>query len=304
MISKTTMLYLYIETPLHVGAGTGLGSIDLPIQRERTTQFPMIQGSGIKGKLRTIAEDPTVSVPEQVVDVLFGPRDGNDHAGALIIGDARILLFPVRSLHGVFAYVTSSEVLHRFKRDIERERTDSPINWSISPVEKEDKALVTLDSGISVPSGNERVVVLEEFTFTVRESRTTSAIAQWVAQQALPATKEYDHWRQKIERSLIIVPDDDFRDFVLYSTEIITRVKLERDTKTVKDGLWTEEHLPADTLLYTPIYATHSRRAGTILPAEAIISTAQSIVKQRNDYLQLGGDETVGRGMVKIRWGN
>ncbi len=38
----TNTLYLYTETPLHAGAGSGLSSIDLPIQRERTTQYPMI----------------------------------------------------------------------------------------------------------------------------------------------------------------------------------------------------------------------------------------------------------------------
>ncbi|MBO0794275.1 MAG: hypothetical protein J2P36_25460, partial [Ktedonobacteraceae bacterium] len=57
MITATKTLYLYVETPLHAGVGSGLSSIDLPIQRERTTQYPMIQGSGIKGKLRSVAED-------------------------------------------------------------------------------------------------------------------------------------------------------------------------------------------------------------------------------------------------------
>jgi CRISPR type III-B/RAMP module RAMP protein Cmr4 len=56
MITDTTILYLYTETPLHAGTGSGLSNIDLPIQRERTTQYPMIQGSSIKGKLRATAE--------------------------------------------------------------------------------------------------------------------------------------------------------------------------------------------------------------------------------------------------------
>src|SRR5437764_11733544 len=113
MITDTTMLYLYTETPLHAGVGSGLSSIDLPIQRERTTQYPMIQGSGIKGKLRATAEFE--KVPD--LDILFGSAktddktaktnmanaaksndESKDYAGALIVGDARILLFPVRSL--------------------------------------------------------------------------------------------------------------------------------------------------------------------------------------------------------------
>src|SRR5712692_10488110 len=103
MITATRMLYLYVETPLHAGAGSGLSSIDLPIQRERTTQYPMIQGSGIKGKLRAALEgnrDDLTQAKREMVDVVFGPPStsggGSDHAGALIAGDARILLFPVR----------------------------------------------------------------------------------------------------------------------------------------------------------------------------------------------------------------
>src|ERR1700692_1642980 len=100
MITKNNVLYLYVETPLHAGAGSGLSSIDLPIQRERATQYPMIQGSGIKGKLRASFEGNREDLtPEaiEMVDIVFGPPTtngaGSDHAGALVAGDARILLF-------------------------------------------------------------------------------------------------------------------------------------------------------------------------------------------------------------------
>src|SRR2546421_2217829 len=105
----TSTLYLYTETPLHAGAGSGLSSIDLPIQRERTTQYPLIQSSGIKGKLRAAFEgsrDHLTAEAKAMVDIVFGPPStsggGSEHAGALIAGDARLLLFPVRSLNGVF----------------------------------------------------------------------------------------------------------------------------------------------------------------------------------------------------------
>src|SRR5436309_5640789 len=152
MITDTRMLYLYVETPLHAGVGSGLSSIDLPIQRERTTQYPMIQGSGIKGKLRATAED--VIKDPGIVDVLFGPgtTGADDYAGALIAGDARILLFPVRSLNGVFAYTTCYDVLGRFKRD--RERSGNALPWQVpTPVSSEPPkppvALVTSSSQIS-----------------------------------------------------------------------------------------------------------------------------------------------------------
>ena len=311
MITNTKLLYLYVETPLHAGVGSGLSSVDLPIQRERTTQYPMIQGSGIKGKLRSVAEDMVErkmgTLTDERVTIMFGPKTtGADHAGALIAGDARVLLFPVRSLSGVFAYTTCYDVLGRFKRD--RERSGNTLPWQVpTPVRsdppKPPVALVTSASQVSA-SGT---IVLEEFSFQAQSSKDVDDIANWIASNALPKT--YDYWREKLRRSLVILPDNDFRDFVLYATEIITRIRIDRATKTVAGGaLWTEEHLPTDTLLYVPMYATDSRKARDkekgekAIPAAEILKDAMSLENNQGGYIQLGGDETVGRGLVCLHW--
>jgi len=311
MISETRMLYLYVETPLHAGVGSGLSSIDLPIQRERTTQYPMIQGSGIKGKLRSIAEDIVErkegTLTTEKVTIMFGPKTtGADHAGALIAGDARILLFPVRSISGVFAYTTCYDVLSRFKRD--RERSGNSLPWNApDPVRSEPPkppvALVTSNNQVSA-SGT---IVLEEFSFQAQTSKEADKIADWIASNALPDI--YGYWREKLKQSLVILPDNDFRDFALYATEIITRVRIDRETKTVAGGaLWTEEHLPTDTLLYVPMYATDSRKARDKEKDEKAISAAEilrdavSLENNQGGYIQLGGDETVGRGLVRMHW--
>ena len=316
MITATKTLYLYVETPLHAGVGSGLSSIDLPIQRERTTQYPMIQGSGIKGKLRAIAEDMVErgesTLTKDRVTIMFGPKDnGADHAGALIAGDARILLFPVRSLSGVFAYTTSYDVLGRFKRD--RERNGDTLPWKVvnSTADNSDNndsstppvALVTSKSQVSAS----KTVVLEEFSFQAKADKNVDDIADWIATHALPDT--HDYWRNKLRQSLVILPDDDFRDFTLHATEIITRIKIDRATKTVDNGaLWTEEHLPTDTLLYVPIYATDSRKARDkdkgekAIPAADILKDAIAMESNQGGYIQLGGDETVGRGLVRLHW--
>ncbi len=311
MITETKTLYLYVETPLHAGVGSGLSSIDLPIQRERTTQYPMIQGSGIKGKLRSVAEDMVGrnvgTLTDEKVTIMFGPKTtGAEHAGALIAGDARVLLFPVRSLSGVFAYTTCYDVLGRFKRD--RERNGNTLPWQVpTPVgsdpQKPPVALVTTTSQVSA-SGT---IVLEEFSFQARPGEDVDTIANWIAAHALPDT--YGYWRENLKRSLVILPDNDFRDFVLYATEIITRIRIDRETKTVAGGaLWTEEHLPTDTLLYVPMYATDSRKARDkekgekAIPAADILKDAMSLEDNQGGYIQLGGDETVGRGLVRLHW--
>ncbi len=309
MITETTMLYLYVETSLHAGVGSGLSSIDMPIQRERATQYPMIQSTGIKGKLRAAIEWEREKLSEDKkneVDILFGPPAGNgqgsEHAGALIAGDARILLFPVRSLNGVFAYTTSCNVLARFLRDIERGQGDSTSggnkpSWQI-PDQIKNKALVATTSDIQANN----TIVLEEFSFAAEASIQVDAIGTWLADHTLPDPGVGDYWRNKIKKSLVILPEDDFRDFTLHATEIITRIRINRGTKTVDNGaLWTEEHLPPDTLLYTPIYATNARKKGATLTASQVLTNVKS---QNINYLQLGGDETVGRGLVRVRWGS
>lgn len=341
MILETTMLYLYVETPLHAGTGSGLSSVDLPIQRERTTQYPMIQGSSIKGKLRSAAYRAVGAknaawTKEEILTV-FGPEDnGSDHAGSLIAGDARILLFPVRSLNGVFAYTTSINVLSRFLRDMNRAGKSIP--WNLDKEVAQQTALVPQTKCV-VTADN--TLVLEEFSFTAPPNPLVDAIAKWIADNVFPQKREklvqedgkqegnqpvqndqkqkepqsdldeYKYWREKVQTSLVILSDNDFRDFVVNATEIITRVRIKRDTKTVEGGaLWTEEYLPTDTVLYVPIYATDARKmkvnangkSEPAMSASEILTKARSLEESQQGYIQLGGDETVGRGIVCMRW--
>jgi len=313
MITAKKTLYLYVETPLHAGVGSGLSSIDLPIQRERTTQYPMIQGSGIKGKLRAAMEGDRKerTVEERItIDTLFGPPstpadeidrvNASDHAGALIFGDARILLFPVRSLNGVFAYTTSYDVLNRFMRDVDH--GSCTLAWEL-PQEKQIEHTVHITKKQKSRVSSNNMVVLEEFSFTAEESSSVDDIATWIAAEGLPQTQEYAYWRDKVKDSLIILPEDDFRDFVVNATEIITRISIDRKTKTAAGtALWTEEHLPTDTLLYVPVYATNSRRNGSTMQAKDILQKVTSLEDNQEGYIQLGGDETVGRGIVRMQW--
>lgn len=292
MFEAKTMLYVYVETPLHAGSGRALGAVDLPIQRERVTGYPIVQASSLKGRLRAEARTRKLSNFEAI----FGPETENasDHAGALSPGDAKILLFPVRSLAGVFAWTTSVEVLNRFLRDATMVGVQP--GWTLSTEPAQGEALV---SGNVLKAGDK--VVLEEFTFTPREENTVQTIGQWLAENALPQGNEYQYWRDELPRRLAILPNDDFRDFVTFSTEVVTRIALNPDTKTVdkeKGALWTEENLPTDTLLYAPLMATPSR-AKVQLTGLQVLDAVENLGLTRT---QLGGNETVGRGAVYLRF--
>ena len=109
MFQATRMLFMYVETPLHAGTGRGLGTVDLPIQRERITGYPMVYATGLKGCLRAASDGKVVEGKLTKAEhlAIFGPEtnEADKYAGALSTGDARILLFPVRSLAGVLNFV-------------------------------------------------------------------------------------------------------------------------------------------------------------------------------------------------------
>lgn len=293
----TAALFMYTETSLHAGVGSTVSAIDLPIQRERTTQFPIVQGSGIKGALRSIfhgVEDKTNEIEAvfgAIKDIVTnGQRETISFGGAVSVGDARIVLFPVRSLSGVFTYVTCPAVLARVRRDI-------PSFPALKQIPTATQALVTPSNQITLSNK----VVLEEFSFNAIEVDTVKEIAQWFAEHALPRGEEYSYWKSKVENSLAILHDDAFRDFVLNSTEIVTRVHLDYAKKTVLKGqLWTQEALPSDTLLMSAVVIRNTRDGsnGTAAEVEAWLKNPENIPSR----MQLGGDETTGQGMVALRW--
>ena len=73
-------------------------------------------------------------------------------------------------------------------------------------------------------------IVLEDFSFTpdVTQADSIRAIAKWLAEKAMPQTDEYKYWRECLPRRLCILPNEAFRDFVLYATEIQPHIKLNR----------------------------------------------------------------------------
>ena len=285
MNTKKTVLFLYAETTLHAGTGVGLGAVDLPIQRERHTGYPMIQASSVKGALRNAAE---LGLEEGDISSIFGGASGDkgeDFAGAMSPSDARILLFPVRALQGVFVWVTSPAVLARFKQEtVAFDAPDVPENSETAQVSSGDILL-----------GGQ--IMLEEYTYTAEVTGLAEAWADYLAYNALPEDME-TYWRERLYSHLVILPDDDFRDFVRYSTEIVTRIHLDDEKKTVKKGqLFTQELLPADSLLYSAVRVTDSRdkRMGV----EVVLDALQTVI---GGWVQIGADETVGRGRMRLRW--
>ncbi|HON72168.1 MAG TPA: type III-B CRISPR module RAMP protein Cmr4 [bacterium] len=308
MYSSFQPFFIIAETPLHPGSGSELGVVDLPIQRERHTNFPKIEGSGVKGCIREAFEylDKEVEIDSQKIKIkeyvplIFGPEEGEEYAGALAFTDARILLFPVKSLKGVFAWITCPQVVERFKEDMRIAGCllkDFPDEVRINAC-PDDSDLI-IDSKI----------VLEEFTFSVETCDNARELAKWLAEKIFPQRDSgndlYKYWREKLQKDLVILSDDDFTEFVTTSTEIIARTAIDNVTGTVKKGgLWYEEYLPQDTVLYSVAMATPIR-VKIENNSEQGNKDAGKVVeffkKSIPEIIQIGGNQTVGKGIARIK---
>jgi CRISPR-associated protein Cmr4 len=313
------LLGLHAQTALHPGAGTALGAVDLPVQRERHTHWPTIAGSALKGILRDACRNvlagranletedlvnPTRKMESRreradntlALAMLFGPPtgDSSEFAGALSVTDARLLAFPVRSLRGVFAWTTCPAVLERLQRDADLAGLNFPGEL---PAVGDNQALVV--NGNSCPCLIDDRLVLEEFEFTRQKQAIPAAMLEWLVNTLLPDTAAYRASRARFLKQLVVLSDNDFTHFARHATEVNARVGLDYEKKTVKKGaLFYQEFLPAETLLYAVVLANPSRSKQRQVDAATLLRT---LGEQLPPVLQIGGDETTGKGFCAVR---
>ena len=339
MFRQATPLFLICETPLHAGSGDDLGVVDLPIQRERHTSFPKIEGSSLKGSLREAFENKlTGDAERKKIHLAFGfdektPNEspdvkkhfGNDKQfqGALGFTDARLLLFPVKSMKGVFAWITCERALEQFKKDL-------------ALTDCKDKDQIVIPSENTVPQHCELLfqnkagkhIVLEEYTFTVTEedksNGVTTKLASWLSDQLFDGGT---YWHNNLSRNLVVLSKDDFTDFVNLSTEVITRTKINNETGTVQDGaLFTEEYLPSESVLYSlALFSPLFHKAKTVEPFMGYIqeqeldpdnpeiedkvqrdevkevAAVRGFFDELPPVVQIGGNATLGKGLVRTK---
>lgn len=300
MFKDAKIIFIYTETSLHCGSGTSLGVIDLPIQREKYTDYPVCQASGIKGVIREWFEIQNNN--KEKIKYIFGPEFERGEievfASAVTFTDGRLLLFPIRSFNGVFAYTTSRFALSRFKRDLTIAGVNN-ITWNV-PNDSGDVVLGIQDSRVV---DNQNKVVLEEYTFDFKKDNDVESFAKWIADKAFPKGEEYKFWREKVEKDIVVLPDNMFRDFVKLSTEVQARIRINNKTKTVDKGaLFYEEALPSDSLLYSVVMAHDPACDSAIRPDG--LKTSKDIMEFLSQIdckrLQFGGDITIGKGIVHL----
>lgn len=291
MYSIVQPFLLHAVTSVHAGSGSEIGLVDLPIQREKHTGFPKIESSSLKGALRYHMKlSAKENEEEKKLEIIFGGEkndDNNTVASATALSDARILLFPVKSMRGVFAWVTCPQVIQRWNYEMSMHKKDA----LVLPVPKENTCSTT-----KLLVGKSELV-LEEYTFSVQVDENTKAIAQRI-EQWLGA-----HVSIPIVDRLVVLSDDDFADFVQLSTEVNARIKINDETGTVDEGaLWYEENVPPETIFYSFLYVGNPRKKDEHIKNAEQIHTYLVAERKFPEVFQLGGNSTLGRGMMRTIW--
>ncbi len=294
------LVFFHTITPLHVGCGQDVGVVDLPVIRERTTGYPFIPGSGLRGSLRDLCSRNA----KDRVDELFGPEatalddeNATRHAGCLAVHDAHLLLFPVRSECAPFLWITCPSALRRFSRQagLLLENDDWKVDPGASPGEE------ALQGSVPGPS-----VCLEEIDFTVQPFPAAHSFPAWLGTLATALDVP------EIADRTVLVSDASFHYFVTHATQVIQHNRL-TSSKTVADGqLFSVEAVPPEAFFYGFLGATDSRKPmedGAAPPRsrETALQDLRKLLtgdgeKGTQGFLQLGGDEGTGLGVTRAVW--
>jgi CRISPR-associated protein Cmr4 len=303
MFAAAECLFLYLESSLGVGSGEPGVAVDLPIQRETATGYPMIPGSTLKGVLRGQARVQQAG-PELLRLLGSVPETEDRQPSCVVLSDGLPLLFPVRSLRGVFAWVTSAEAWARLGRELASygvKLAPPPL-----PVPAPDAACVAPGTPLLTARQN---LVLEELCFAAQPAPELAALGAWLAEHALSDEPVFEYWRQRAAHGIVVLPEDYYRYFLEHGTQITPRIRIDPRTGTAAEGaLWTEEFLPPETLLFALVGANlpEAPDGGAAPPLPGKMKKAADILDWIKGlapvHLQLGSGQTLGHGIVRVRW--
>lgn len=283
---KTCIFHLNNLTALHVGTGQGVGVVDLPIARSKATNLPIVPGSAIKGVLRDELKEK-LSLENKDINILFGKDKDAGHAGAVAFGDANLLILPIRSFAGTVAYATCPYILKQYQRDIASDLK--------TPDNLKETAHIANDSVLVVQNNK---IALEDLDIDSKPCQVAHTWAELIAKQLYPdSVANAESWREEFIKRFVVLPDNIFSFLADTATEIRTRIRIDRETRVVQEGaLWTEENLPAESVLWGVLGVSQSRDKNNKKSAEEL---AQLLPKDEIT-IQIGGKHTVGRGFCRL----
>lgn len=298
---------IHCITPIHNGSGEGLGVIDRPVIRESTTHYPYIQGSTIKGSLRSALPANFTHKTVTATDIFGPPPEASDglHRGCASFSDAVLALLPTQSLAGVFAWVTCPLIVARLAR------------WCVL---LEDHALKVLADTIATTPIPSRHLLLSGSALLLEQNRTSGprACLGGTIYKVMPGSNTHEETRRLAEQlagalfaddpyfaswfveRLAIVHDDAYGMLVRSALPVEANIRIGPNGATEDGSLRYTEFVPADSvfMMCTAIDAPVGHRDGKTTVDDAAMCIDRIFTASR--YIQMGADETKGKGLVRF----
>jgi CRISPR-associated protein Cmr4 len=257
--------YFYLLSPLHTGATTQEGNL-LGIARESHTNLPYIPSSTIRGRLRASVLDKELRFK------LFGTelKDSQQlEQGDIWIGDASILWLPVPSLSHSVVWISCPMLLRRWLRSTGNNSNlipDLPADYSCNFTDGQSPIYL-------------KDAIIQADTLNKWENSKEFLPAN------IPVTIDINR--------MLVLPDQHCTTLIQMSLWRQVKIKLD-EHKSVDGGFRYEEAIPPDTLMYFSS-GTTSQANGSSQKSDADFKELLA----QNNILQIGGQESLGRGFVQ-----
>jgi CRISPR-associated protein Cmr4 len=298
------LLYLYAESPVHTGAANSVDVLDLPVQRESATGYPVIWGQSLKGALRQAAVD--AHWDDARLQSVFGSAIGRPDEdggtgttpGTLAVGDAQLVAMPVPTLRRTFAWLTSEIALARLARKYKVLGTgETPTLPEVASGRAVAASTVWSAGGAPEVLGP-CLVPFDDVAASgppaEEDGVAGGPLAKWasrIAADALGWDPVFGPFAGKFRDDLVMAGSELVPVLLRECTEQAVRVQLD-ESKTVANGPFYSEYLPTETIMAASLTL---REKGDSAGNRAALSALLDM-----KLLQIGGDETLGKGLM---WG-
>ncbi len=261
-----TVRLLQVLTPLHLGEGAQIGAVDLPVARERHTDWPFVPGASLKGALRAHARRDGRS--DEDIHRVFGAESGKTplFRGATSFGDGVLLAIPARTFTSTFALLASPLTLGRFARQV----SSAPEIPTPSSAES-----VLVGSTFDLKVQGKELAVIEDLCFIQESSAQLDAWAAFLREGWIGDEAPLEH--------LAVVHDDVFAHAARAWLPVRTRNAIDAATGVVDEyKLFSVEYVAPEALFWT------------------LVDGEDAVLPLSGDAFALGGHNSTGSGRVTL----
>jgi CRISPR-associated protein Cmr4 len=273
--------FIHAITHLHVGSGSSVEEeIDLPFQRDELG-YPTIYASSLKGAIKSFLLKEFPDKRDLIYKVL-GVDENPEEASLGTFLDAILFAIPSRIIEinsakpHVWVYVTTYELLKKVKSyldsisQLSKASFNNLQNTIDSIFDNEEGKNNTLSSSLKTAILNEDFYV---------ELKALNVDIPNIINDDVP---------------LLVLEDSIGKEVINRSLIRVRRIRIDKDKKTVvTGGLWSEEYVPMKTIFFSAFLGKESKENAIFV----------SCILRKLKYVILGGKETIGKGIVELRWG-